>query len=35
MQDILKEISENSINFYIESNPDDFYTKSSHHPNFV
>ena len=35
MQNILKEISKNSINFYIESNLDDFYTKSSHHPNFA
>ena len=35
MQKILKEISNNSITFFIEKNLDDFYTKSSKHPNFV
>ena len=35
MQNILNEISEKSIDFYIEKNLDDFYTKSSTHPNFV
>ena len=33
-QNILEEIYEKSINYYIESNLDDFYTKSSYHPNF-
>jgi len=35
MKNILKRISKNSINFNIEKNLDDFYTKSSHHPNFI
>jgi hypothetical protein len=35
MQNILKKIFEKSINFYIEKNLDDFYTKSSYHPNFI
>jgi GNAT superfamily N-acetyltransferase len=35
MQNILEEIAKNSINFYIESNLDDFYLKSSLHPNFI
>jgi hypothetical protein len=35
MKDILKKISSKSINSYIEKNLDDFYIKSSMHPNFV
>ncbi|MFX0041183.1 MAG: GNAT family N-acetyltransferase [Candidatus Heimdallarchaeota archaeon] len=34
MQGILKEIIRESINYYIEKNLDDFYIKSSEHPNF-
>ncbi|MFX0002967.1 MAG: GNAT family N-acetyltransferase [Candidatus Hodarchaeota archaeon] len=34
MQDILKEINPESISCYIEKNLDDFYIKSSEHPNF-
>ncbi|MFX1278883.1 MAG: GNAT family N-acetyltransferase [Promethearchaeota archaeon] len=34
MPQFLKRILEKSINFYIEKNLDDFYTKSSYHPNF-
>ena len=35
MNNIIKEISSDSINFYIEQNLDDFYNKSSKHPNFI
>ena len=35
MKELLKEISADSINFYIEQNLDNFYTKSSEHPNFI
>ena len=35
MNNILKEISSESIDFYIEQNLDDFYTKSSRHSNFI
>jgi hypothetical protein len=35
MKDILTEITPDSINNYIEKNMDDFYTKSSEHPNFT
>ena len=35
MDEILKELSSNTINFYIEKNLDDFYTQSSKHPNFI
>lgn len=34
MPQYLEKILEKSINFYIEKNLDDFYTKSSYHPNF-
>ncbi|MFX1418435.1 MAG: GNAT family N-acetyltransferase [Promethearchaeota archaeon] len=34
MNDILNNISPKSINHYIEQNLDDFYIKSSEHPNF-
>ena len=34
MNEILNQISRESINYYIESNLDDFYTKSSEHSNF-
>ncbi|MFX0106286.1 MAG: GNAT family N-acetyltransferase [Candidatus Hodarchaeota archaeon] len=34
MIDILEKISSKSINFFIEKNLDDFYTKASEHPNF-
>ena len=34
MCEILKNVSQNSINFYIEKNLDDFYTKSSTHSSF-
>lgn len=35
MNKILKKITSKTINFYIEQNLDDFYTKSSYHPNFI
>lgn len=35
MKELLREISLDSINFYIEQNLDNFYTKSSQHPNFI
>ncbi|MFX0029609.1 MAG: GNAT family N-acetyltransferase [Candidatus Hermodarchaeota archaeon] len=35
MSKFLEKILEKSINFYIEKNLDDFYTKSSYHPNLV
>lgn len=35
MKELLKEISTDSINFYIEQNLDNFYTKSSEHSNFI
>ena len=35
MKTILKEINSESINYYIEKNLDDFYLKSSEHPNFI
>jgi hypothetical protein len=35
MKNILKKISSKTINFYIEKNLDDFYIKSSQHPNFI
>lgn len=35
MNKILNKISQKSINYYIEKNLDDFYTKSSEHPNFT
>ncbi len=35
MSKILNKISSKTINFYIEQNLDDFYTKSSYHPNFI
>ncbi|MFX1479010.1 MAG: GNAT family N-acetyltransferase [Promethearchaeota archaeon] len=35
MNEILNQISQKSINYYIEANLDDFYTKSSEHTNFV
>ncbi|MFX1478440.1 MAG: GNAT family N-acetyltransferase [Promethearchaeota archaeon] len=35
MKEILNQISQKSINYYIEANLDDFYTKSSEHINFV
>jgi hypothetical protein len=34
MSEILKKVSPNTINSYIEKNLDDFYTKSSTHTNF-
>ena len=34
MSEILKKVSQNTINSYIEKNLDDFYTKSSAHSNF-
>ncbi|MFX0021394.1 MAG: GNAT family N-acetyltransferase [Candidatus Hermodarchaeota archaeon] len=34
MKDNVKEIHPDSINYYIEKNLDDFYSKSSDHPNF-
>ncbi len=34
MNEILNRISSKSINYYIETNLDDFYTKSSSHSNF-
>ena len=34
MSEILKKVSQNTINSYIEKNLDDFYTKSSTHSNF-
>jgi hypothetical protein len=34
LKDILKKISLKSINYYIETNLDDFYTKASMHSNF-
>jgi len=35
MSKILNKISSKTINFYIEQNLNDFYTKSSYHPNFT
>ncbi len=35
MKQIIKEITPDSITEYIEQNLDDFYTKSSDHPNFT
>ncbi|MFX1532438.1 MAG: hypothetical protein ACFFBC_15075 [Promethearchaeota archaeon] len=35
MNEILKKLTSKTINFYIEKNLDDFYTKSSQHPNFI
>lgn len=35
MNEILRNISSDTINFYIEKNLDDFYTKSSEHTNFL
>ncbi|UCC21152.1 MAG: GNAT family N-acetyltransferase [Promethearchaeota archaeon] len=35
MSNILKEIIPESINYHIEKNLDDFYIKSSEHPNFA
>jgi len=35
MKNHLKEINSESINYYIEKNLDDFYTKSSKYPNFI
>jgi len=35
MKNVLKEIIPESINYYIENNLDDFYIKSSEHPNFT
>lgn len=35
MNKILKKITSKTINFYIEQNLNDFYTKSSYHPNFI
>ncbi len=35
MNEILNKISLKSINYYIEKNLDDFYTKSSEHSNFI
>jgi len=35
MKTILKEIISESINYYIEKNLDDFYTKSSEHSNYI
>jgi len=35
MNSVLKEIISESINYYIEKNLDDFYTKSSEHSNFI
>lgn len=35
MKGLLKDISADSINFYIEQNLDDFYIKSSEHSNFI
>ncbi len=35
MNEILKRISSKSISYYIEKNLDNFYTKSSEHPNFL
>ncbi len=35
MNEILNKISPNTIDFYIEKNLDDFYTKSSNHPNSI
>jgi len=35
MNEILNKISPTSINYYIEKNLDDFYTKSSEHSNFI
>jgi GNAT superfamily N-acetyltransferase len=34
LKDLLKKISAKSINYYIEKNLDDFYTKASTHSNF-
>ncbi|MHA2006337.1 MAG: GNAT family N-acetyltransferase [Promethearchaeota archaeon] len=34
MENILKKVSTKSINYYIEKNLDDFYTKASTHSNF-
>jgi len=35
MKENLKQITSNTINFYIEQNLDDFYINSSQHPNFI
>jgi len=35
METILKEINSETIYYYIEKNLDDFYLKSSKHPNFI
>ncbi|MFX1480082.1 MAG: GNAT family N-acetyltransferase [Promethearchaeota archaeon] len=35
MKNVLEKISSKSINYYIEQNLDDFYIKSSTHPNFT
>ena len=35
MKTKLKKINSESINYYIEKNLDDFYLKSSEHPNFI
>ncbi len=35
MKEILKKITPESISYYIERNLDDFYIKSSEHPNFT
>lgn len=35
MKNVLNEIIPESINYYIENNLDDFYIKSSEHPNFT
>ena len=35
MVSLLKKVSSKSIDFYVEQNLDDFYTKSSKHHNFI